>query len=203
MTVQENVEKAMNPETFDVLAYVDDQPVAEETVDVYVNVAKARELEKLMEDRAVAVAKKRSDKITGEAPIMGLGDEDEDTIYDNQINALLEDLEKTKLVFHIRSVAPALVRAIDKKYLAKMDKDWDEERLNKHEADRLMEIVSHSITKVVTGDGAVDETKWDRKRLAALEEKLYRPQFERLTSELLDMVYTGEVFERVLNADFS
>lgn len=201
--INANVEAALNAEEFDVLAYVEAQEVASDEVTVYVSVKGAKDLQKLVLKRQELLAERRAQAATGNAEPMGLDEAYEDTEYDDEINALVDKLEETALIFELKTVAPKLTRAIEQHYVATEVKTWTPEEKAKHNENRLMEILSKAIAGARTGSGQRDEKPWDKERLAALEETIYAEQFAKLVSGLYEMVFTGSVFEEALSADFS
>lgn len=201
--IQEYVEEAMDVDTFDVLNYVENQDVAADEVTVYVNIKGAKKLQKLVAKRQEYLAEKRALESSGKGEPIGLDEAYEDTEYDEEINALIEELEKTALIFELKSVAPALVRSITKHYAATEDKNWSDERKAEHNADRVADQLSRAIAGVRRGDGKRDPQEWDMDRLKAFEEQVYDEEFAKLLSGLYEIVYAGSVFEEALNADFS
>lgn len=201
--IKEYVEEALNPEEFDILDYLDDAPLAQDTVSIYMDVQKSRELSRLMAERQEVIRKARESEQKGKVEVLGLDETaDDDTEYDEAINELVEELEKTKMTFHMKSVAPALVRAIDKSYLAKRKEDMTEEESAKYDDKRASDILSRAIDYVVVGDGRKDTKEWTGERLADLEKRLYSEQADRLISSLYDMVYAGHYLEQAITADF-
>lgn len=201
-TVADKVEEAMNPETFDVLAYLDDQPVARETITIYVDVAKSRQLHKLMDDRKAEVEERKRATKQGKASNLSLVDDDDDSSYDEEINSLVQDLEKSALKFELKTVAPKLVSAIEKHYTATAPKEGGDEAKEKHTRRANAEILSKAIDKVTLGDGRVDPTEWTGDRVLDIEERLYSEQGSRLIGALFDMVNTGYVFDESISTDF-
>lgn len=201
--VAEAVEAALNPETFDFLDYLDEQPVAEDSFDIYMHLPSARRLDELMTSRAELLFARREAEKRGEATSLSISDDDEDTEYDDEINELVQKLESTKATFRVQSVAPSLRKAIEKKYQATEDKTWTDEEKAKHSNKRVADILSRAITSVTRGDNAVDSVAWDADRLLKAEDKLYEKQAERLIQNLWNMVYVGDVFDKALTADFS
>lgn len=207
--ISDTIVDNMDPEEFDVFAYLDGVPVAEDTVSIYTNVPASRKLEALKKDRATVVQEMR-ERIAemvkqGKAESLSITDEDEDldTEYDDEINSLLEELEKTKLVFHLTSVAPKLVRSINNSYDAKKKDGLTSEENDKYEDKRTSDILSRAIKSVTVGaTGKTDPRKWDGETLAKLEEVLYKEQSARLLNALFDMVYSGSYFDRALTLDF-
>ena len=200
--IQDNVTKALNVETFDVLAYLEEQPVATDEVTIYTNVSKARALHKLVEERNVILATRRMKAEKDDYSDLSISDNDEDTELDDEINEIIAALEETALTFSLKTVAPALIRAIEKSSEAKADKDWTAREAELHAQKTTADILSRSIHSVTRGDGAVDHSDWDAKRLLKLEEALYAEQAQQLIAALYNMVYTGQVFEEALTVDF-
>lgn len=200
--IQSYVDEALDVETFDVLAYIEDQPVATDEVKIYTHVGNSRRLKQLMDERGEIIALRRQKASRDDFSDLSIADEDLDTDLDDEINSIIAELDKTALTFRLKTVPPALIRAIEKAAEAKADKDWSPREVEKHRQNTTADILSRAIDKVVRGDGAVDETAWDTKRLLKLEEALYAEQAQRLISALYDMVYTGQVFEEALTVDF-
>lgn len=201
--IRDNVENALDADEFDVLDYIENQEVASDEVSVYVNIKGAKDLQKLLNKRREYLAERRAYATAGKDEPLGLDEAFEDTEFDDEINALIESLEETALIFEVKSVAPSLVRAIDKHYAATEDKSWSEARKAEHNADRLADILARAISGVRRGDGHRDTKEWDKDRLKKFEETVYEEQFAKLVNGLYEMVYSGSVFEEALNADFS
>lgn len=201
--IRQNVEEAMDADTFDVLEYVETQEVGVDEVTIYVNVKGAKRLQKLVEQRQEVLAEQRALTAGGKTEPRGLDEAYEDTEYDDEINALVEELEKTALIFELKTVPPALRRAIEKHYAATEDKDWNEEKKAEHASARVADVLSRSIAGVRRGDGKRDPLEWDRERLEKFEGQVYDEQFAKLLTALYEMVYTGTIFEEALTADFS
>ena len=201
--IRSNVDAALNVETFNVLEYLEDQPVATDEVTIYTNVSKARALHKLMEERAVILAERHKAIENDDYGDLSIADATEDTDLDDEINGVIAELERTALTFSMKTVAPALIRAIEKSAEAKAQSDWTIKERESHQQKTTADILSRAIHSVTRGDGAVDLSSWDAQRLIKLEEALYTEQAQRLISALYDMVYTGQVFEEALTVDFS
>lgn len=197
------VDEALNAEEFDVLDYVDNQEAAKDEVVINVNVSGAKRMHKLLQKRSEYLAEQRALARNGKEEPMGLDEAYEDTEYDDEVNALHEELQKTALTFELKSIAPPLVDAIEKHYKAVLEKDADEERIEAHNRDRMADILSRTILSVRRGDGMVDNRPWDMERLKALEDRIYSEEFAKLLGAMYDMVHTGAIFDEVLNADFS
>lgn len=195
------VEEAMNTETFDVLAYLDGQPIATEKITIYVNVPKARRLHQLVDERKAVIAQRREDSKNGKGSSLSLVEDEEETQYDAEINELVTELEKTSMVFELQTVAPKLIKAIENKYKASEPKD-NQKALEEHTRKSYADILSRAISRVTLGDGRVDNSEWTAERLIELEDRLYPQQAERLITALWDMINTGYVFDEALTVDF-
>lgn len=195
------VEEAMNPETFDVLAYLDEQPIATEKITVYVNVPKSRRLHELMESRKQEVEKRAKAAKEGKATSLSLADDEAETEFDDEINELVLELEKTALNFEVQTISPKLVKSIEKHYIATQPKD-DAVAEEAHNRKANADIYARAIKQVTLGNGSVDPTVWDADRLMELEDRLYPQQAARLISALYDMVNTGYIFDGSLTVDF-
>lgn len=195
------VEGAMNPETFDVLSYLDGQPIAEDKITIYVDVPKARRLHQLMDERKELIERRKNESQSGKSASLSLVEDDEETEYDEEINELVSALEKTAMHFELQTVAPKLVRSIEKHYTATAPSD-NAVALEDHNHKKNADILSRAIKQVTVGNGQVD-ADWSAEKLMALEDRLYPQQAQRLVSALYDMVHTGYVFDEALTVDFS
>ena len=201
--IQSIVEEAANTEEFDIFEYIDNQPIGKDTHKVYVDVAGAIELRRLLAKRAEYLAEKRALDRQGKGEPLGLDEAFEDTEFDDDVNRLVEQLEKTAMTFNLRTVAPALRRAIVKKYEAKRDDNWDEEKNAEHNNKLNAEIMGKAIESVTLPDGRTDSKPWTPARVQKLEAEIYEDDFQELMAATLPMIHSAAVFEEVLTADFS
>lgn len=200
--IRDNVDKALDVKTFNVLDYLEDQPVARDEVEIFTHTAKARQLHKLMNERTEILAQRRIGERETDTSGLSIVDLEEDTELDDEINELLKELRKTAVTFSLKTVAPKLIKAIEKEGEAKAKASWTDDQKEKHRQKTLAKILARSIDSVKRGDGAVDETEWDADRLLQLEEALYVEQAQQLISALYDIVYTGRVFDESITVDF-
>jgi hypothetical protein len=201
--VEEAVTKALDPNTFDVVAYLGGQPIAEKTVEIFVNTQKASELADLVSSRAELLGARRIAERNGLAKTdLSIADEDEDTEYDDRINELYAELKASALIFDLKSVSPTLQKAISKKYIATQPKT--ETGRAAHDENHNADILSRAIVGIRTGDGKVnDTTPWTKERLKESTEAMYVEQSAKLLSALYEVVNIGSVFDEALTADFS
>lgn len=213
---EQKITEAMNPEEFDVLDYLENGDIAQDTVTIYTSKQGARDLAELRAQRNAVLeeryAAQRRRAAQGKEEVLGLDEspsDDDDTEYDDAINEIVAKLEETKIVVHMKSISPVLVRAINNNYDAKKKAaraekaDWSAEDEAKFEDTRTFDILSRAIDYIVRGDGAEDRTPYTGDRLASLEERLYKEQKDRIMNALFDMVYLGSYFDQALTADFS
>lgn len=197
--IKAHLEEALDVETFDVLDFVEGVPAATDSVLIYTDIARSRRVSELLAQRAEILRKREGDN---GADDLSIADEDQDTPLDDEINELFNEMAPTGLTFEIQSVAPKLVKAIEKNYKAKERKSWTDEQKQEHDQARMADILSRGIVKVVRGDGATDTTPWDGERLLAFEDRVYGEQATILVSALYDMIFTGQAFQDAVTVDF-
>lgn len=200
--IKNNVDQAMDSKTFNVLDYISEAPVATDTVTVYTDVANARKLSKLLSKREDILIKRKNPRNDDGTSDLSISDEDDWTEYDDEINGLVEELEKTALIFETQTVAPKLVDAMEKASVAKTDPSWSADEVARHKERSTAEILAKAIkrvTAVATGD--VDES-WDGDKVLQLEKSLYPEQAQHVIGSLYEIVYTGRVFDEALSVDF-
>lgn len=200
--IKTNVEQAMDTKTFNVLDYISGAPVATDTVTVYTDVAKARELSKLLAKRDEVLMKRKNPRSDEGTSDLSISDEDEWTEYDDDINKLHEELEQTALVFETQTVAPALIDAMEKESVAKTDPSWTVDQVAKHKERSTAKILAKAIKRVTAvATGETDED-WDADKVLQLEKSLYPEQAQHVIGSLYEIVYTGRVFDEALSVDF-
>ena len=200
--VKEIVEKALDAEEFDVLDYLEGQPIATDEVVIYTDVVRARRYHELMSKREDVLAERELNKEHGKEASLSLVEGDEDTEFDEELEELREGLKKTALTFVLQTVSPNKVKKITEKAMKKFDEDWEAAKVAEFNAKLGNEVLALGINHVVRGDGSKDMAKWDGPRLRKLEDALYTEQMQILTNALNDMVFSGAVFDEALTSDF-
>lgn len=200
--IKENLEKALDAEKFDVLDYLEGQPVATDEVVIYTDVVRARRFHELNRKREDALAIRAYDQEQGKATNLSLTESDDSTEFDEELEDLRKGLKETALTFVIRTVSPGTVRELSDKARKKFDTEWDDEQVEEFNAKLGNDILALAIDHVVRGDGVKDDSKWTGARLRKLEGVLYPEQAQKLTTALNDMVFTGAVFDEALTSDF-
>lgn len=201
--IKENLEKALDSETFDVLDYLEGQPVATDEVVIYTDVVRARRFHELNRKREDALALRAYDQEQGKATNLSLAESDDSTEFDEELEDLRKGLKETALTFVIRTVSPAKVSELSEKSRAKFKGDWDDaEQVEEYNTKLGNDILALAIDHVVRGDGVKDDSKWTGTRLQKLENVLYPQQAQKLSTALNDLVFTGAVFDEALTSDF-
>lgn len=193
------------PEEFDVFAYIDEQPVGQREVTIATNGAAVVELNDLLDQRtAILEERKEAAKRMGDVSQLSIADEDEDTEFDDRINELVKTIEETALIFELQSIAPKLTKSIRQNYTAKksaLETDEEKEQLDeKMEAD----ILRRTIKAVRTGDGSKRSTnEWTIEDILELDTRFHPEQSAKLITEMYNITYMGDIFDRALTPDFS
>lgn len=208
--ITDTVTEALDPETFDIFSYIEEQSVADDTVDIYVNAKDSKRLTELLDSRNEELARRREAEKRGDSSALSLADDDEDTDFDDEINELVTRLEASKLVFTVQTVAPSLRKAIENKYNSTVPKNENglsteeyNELVQKHSNNRVADVLARAIKGVSLGDGTPIPGEWTKEKLLKLENDLHDVQSDRLIGKLWGMVHIGHVFDEALNADFS
>lgn len=209
MTEEEMVsaveEKLNSPEDFDVFAYIDEQPLAEDEVVIATNGKAVGEMVKLLNLRdAELEVRAEMAKQMKDVEYLSIADEDQDTEYDERINELTKIIEETSLTFEMQSVAPTLVKAINKNYTAKEKSAETEEEKERLKERREADILRRAIKAVRTGDGGKRSTKeWTVEEILDLDNRFHPEQGAKLITALYNIVYMGQAFDQALTPDFS
>lgn len=198
-------EKLNSPEDFDVFAYIDEQPLAEDEVVIATNGKAVGEMVKLLNLRdAELEVRAEMAKQMKDVEYLSIADEDQDTEYDERINELTEIIAETSLTFEMQSVAPTLVKAINKSYTAKEKSIESEEEKEAHKERREADILRRAIKAVRTGDGSKRSTKeWTVEDILDLDNRFHPEQGAKLITALYNIVYMGQAFDQALTPDFS
>lgn len=143
----------------------------------------------------------------------GITDSPEKEEVDSQIEALearekelIEEVKKSGLTFHMRGVAPAVWRAIDKKWRAKIRPDsqseFDINEANMERNERVNnDTIAHAIVKVVAADGSVDASGWTEEQAGELFGVLLQPEWLKLKNLADKLTFAETLFEQTVETD--
>lgn len=195
--VQAIAEEMKSEESFDLLAAVQDvaYPVGETTV--YLNGKLAGEYNDLKGDLELVKAEDAQALVNAEA-----------VEIQEKLDALLTEIRKTALTFHMRGVAPAVKKAISAKARTKFkvpknaDESEKQEIWIKENAWITNELIRHSIVKVVNSKGQVDSRGFENEQIQQLADHLIESEFGKLDTLCARLSSASHLFSESLDADF-
>jgi hypothetical protein len=200
-TIEAKIEELTDPGTFDVLEFV------QATVDEDGNSLLPDDEVVIFRDRNAGTKlaniyraeKERNEKESSEG--IGLADEYEDYADEDEIAELRKRVLDSALTFTVQALAPAAVKAIEKKMRA--THEFKEGADNKeYYEDYNGTVIAKSIAKVVNAKGQVDPKTWDAKRVLKFNESIADDEFNKLFSKVWELNFTVNLFDEVVNADF-
>lgn len=198
--IEEAIEAATAEDTFDVLAFVKGAATPEDDVTVYTDAdAAMRTAKSLIAEKAKREAKENNDEYS-------LADDydDEDTavLSEEELEELHERLLNSAITFHVKGLAPAALKALEKSLQAKLD--YKEGRANPEYDEALeRELISRSIVRVTNAAGAVSNAAWTVEQVSELTDNLYPSELNKLFVAVAQINYVAAIFDRAVSADFS
>lgn len=197
--VEEAVAEATDLETFDVFEFIDGANTPQNKVTVYTDADAALKVARAL------IAEKASNERSKQMDQFSLADdfeEDEDVLSEEEIDALVNRLKASALVFELKGLAPAARKALEKKLQATTDYSETDES---PEYNRALdgELVSRSIVSVTNASGAKSRTKWTPDNVLKLTDSLYESESGKLFQGVGEINYVGAIFDRAVTADFS
>lgn len=190
------IEEATSRDTFDVLEFVQGSNTPEQTITVYTDADAALKLAHIFIEEAA-----RSKQASEES--LGLTDEDEYEGADEaEINELHERLSASALIFRLKGLAPAAVRALESHLKATTDYKEGAENEEFTEAFNNS-LIAKTIKSVERPDGSVSTTAWTAETVGKLNESLYVSEANKLFNGAAEVNFVGAIFDRAVNADFS
>lgn len=187
--------EATDRETFDVLEFVKGANTPEQDVTIYTDADAALKLAHIFVEEAARA--KRAEKEP-----LGLDEEDSPVADEDEINELHERLTASALVFKLKGLAPAAVRALENGLKAKLPYTEGAENEEFTEAFNNT-LIAKSIKSVTRADGAVNENAWTAESVAAINDTLYVSEANKLFNGAAEVNFVGAIFDRAVNADFS
>lgn len=214
--VQEIVDTMKAPEKFNFADAINQVSYPTGKVKVYLNGAKAGELF----EKSAEIDELEADKAQIKAGSEGNGgivDDPEVEEIDAKIEAakaeqtaIIKEIQDSAMTFHMRGVAPAAWRAIDKlaRQEFKLPKNATEEEtveVNISRNDFVNDaVVAHAITKVVNAQGAEDNSGWKREDAANLRAVLIESEWSKIKTLMEELTFATNLFADVAarDADF-
>jgi len=195
LELSENIEAALNQETFDVLEFVTGDLTPKDEVVIYTDAEAGYALDKLVQAEADNASRAESE---------GLGITDELTWVDpDEVDALRERIEASALTFELKGMAPQLKKAIRSALVAKHGhKESDDfEKAEPFYRELTHELIARSIVQARRADGKLDKT-WTAEKIATLDGRLHPTEFGRLDQAVYRVNSDTDVFDRAVSADF-
>ena len=164
--------ETLNPETFDLIAFIEGSNYPEKVVTIYTNGKAALELRDLDPEKD----KKR-------------------------VAELRTEIEASGLHFTLRGLAPKIIEVMMKKADINSKGLSDEERIERL-VDSTDSLVAATIQKVETADGRVDSQAWDTERAAQLRGVLIGSEYEKLAEAVNLVNFVAQLFADKADAGF-
>lgn len=235
MSIDAAVEELKSPATFDVQQALSGQTYPADKVVVRINAALAHTMN-LEAEEAARLAweserafKQAQDMLQAETSIGGPEGYDdklaeaeakkqEASEAEAKVARLIEQVNSTALIFHMRGLAPKQVELIDKKCRKAIkpparknypqDADGEEEyELEVWERNRdRNQLVNHeciasAIVKVENPKGEVDSKVWKAADVEALQDVILETEYEKLRLKMQDLSFAHTLFNRVIEQD--
>lgn len=174
-----------NVATFDALAAAKNQAYPEDTVNVYLDAASARQAH------------------IYETQINNETDPDEVERLEVLRKDALQAVKDSALTFHLRGVAPGFVTALqDLARTTFPDKDGEQFSAERSEW-FLYSLVAEHITQVTNSEGAVDPNTWDLDRVKEFRGAVQDSEWKRLEEAVSGLTFASAYFDAAVTADFS
>lgn len=167
----------LNPDDFDIIAFIEGSNYPEKTVTLYTNGKAALALREELERPE--------------------GEQDE-----KRIALFKKDIADSALTFTLRGLAPKVVEVMMNKMNVNSKDITDEERVKRF-IESTDALTAATIQKVVTADGREDKRAWDTERAAALRGVLLQSEYEKLSEGVATVNFDGKLFDEAVDAGFS
>lgn len=164
----------LNPDTFDLISFIEGSNYPEKRVTVYTDGKAALELRELL------AAEKADAK---------------------EVKAARERIAASGITFTLRGLAPKVIEVMMKKADINSKGLTDEERMERL-LSSTDSLVAASIQKVETAAGAVDPNAWDTERAAQLRGVLVGSEYEKLAEAVNTVNFDSKLFEDEVDAGF-
>lgn len=202
-------------DSFDLATWLDDAQTPEDTVVIYRDGVRLRELKELTDfvqgvDEMRAINQKK-DKRAEPTSIADEADDKADAARE-QIVILREELAKTALTFHLKGMSPGEREILSKSIAGKLKKKAPTEDEDGHaggvdhpdfQAKFTFDLVARSIVKIVNAHGAVDDKKKKASDIELMKSKLGAAEWVRLSNAVYDITYMAYDVDKLINSDFS
>lgn len=180
--------------------------------------AKARYLAETIKEQFKASGNMTVEDAPEDAPGYAAAD-NEARELEAQVAELVDELQKSVLTFHVRGLAPAQWRLIDKKWRKEikpparknfpMTEEGEEEydlATYERNKERVAAInndqIASAITKVVRKhDGATDASVWKVEDVAEVHDKYLESEYEKLKNLVVQLTFANNLFQIAVEQD--
>lgn len=194
---EEYTAEATGAEEFDVFEFISNAKLPEHTVAVYTDADAALKIARMI------IAENERAAASEDEPL-SLDDYEADSylVDEDELAELNERLVASGLLFHMRGLAPAAVKALEAKIRATTN--YVEGTLNEEYNTTFNHtMIAKSIVSVTNADGGVSKTVWSPEKVAKLLESLHGSESAKLFETAAELSYVGAIFDRAVTADFS
>lgn len=196
----EVLEEALDVEEFDVLSFVEGTTTPEDTVDIYTSAKAAYKLASLYEKEKLA-AKAREEARKSKVQSLSLTDE-EFYLDEDEVDALTEELNASKLTFTLRGMLPVEIIALTKglqatlPYVEGADNDEYNREVNG-------QIYVRTVQSITDARGRVQTKRMTVGGMYKLLDSLYPDQRIKLETAIWHVTSIANAFTQAVTADFS
>lgn len=178
--ILELVKEAQSPTKFKLENVIKGVGYPEETVDIYLDADSAYKLSKLNDQLGSVIDVEESERLEALVP------------------ELVEKINQSKIVFHMRGVDQRQVEAIE----ARAKKDNGDEETDEWLIDYMCALVAANIVKVEYSDGAVEEAVMSLEDAKELRGSLPLEAWDRLSSAMQKLTLATGYFRGLTDAGF-
>lgn len=227
MTDSAVTDAPLQPDVFDVAAWLDDTSYSGKKVEVFNRGQQLADLAELLEfiEARTAEKEQQSRQLTKPIAPKSIADDAEPEIdqlisdAQSQADAILESLKGTGATFYVQGVAPEVRRVMEEKIerslkpVAAVYEGEGDERVQveppvlagrqhpKFNETLEFELIARSIQKVEQG-GKITDKKWTPEEVGALKGKLHGPEYRRLANATFDVNFFAYDIDSKVTLDF-
>lgn len=208
--VEQIAEEMKTPAKFNFADAINQTSYPTGKVTIYLDGAKAGELMTLAEQILDLQARSKD---LGASSSGGIVDDPEKEAADAEIATLqvqeaelAKSILASKLTLHMRGVAPAVWRAIDKKARAtvkpatKSEEDVLEANITRNNYVNN-ELIAHAITSIENADGAVDDSAVSVATVEHLYDVLIESEWYKIHGKMQELTFANQLFAKATEQD--
>lgn len=193
MSENTNLENALQKGTFNVLEAAKGRGYPTDKVTLYTAFDAEYEARAIEAKLSALEGKKASKEVTAQR-----------TELQSSLDACLQRIKDSALVFHLRGVSPNVHEALTKEADAHLADESNEEVTDDDSRNEFVNdatIAAH-IVKVTNAEGAED-AEWSREKVAALRDVIPDGELLKLLEKVYELSFEAAAFDKVVGPDFS